>query len=936
MKNRSLLVAGLALLSLSAIIVFSPLLKKLDPRSAYERHLLKVSKSIPMDEAKSSESEDESEEEARLDRPDIAAYTDYIKTMDPSTGAIPLGRLQHAFDQTQAMQTLKTGRSSLTWTNRVSNMGGRTRVIFNDPNDPLQKKVWAGSVTGGLWFNNDAYANEEWHPADDFWPGLAVACMASDPINKNIYYVGTGESQTALRIYRESSSRGVGIMKSLNQGQTWELIPSTKDWAYVTDILVRNENGQSVIYAGVVSGIYKGKTHESSPGDGLYRSVNDGQSWEQVLPVISGGTRPFAPSDIETSADGSRLFVGTTYHGQDQTGAACILYSDNGTQWSVMDDYYNKLTQTEVWERNHYPYSHPGRVMLANAPSDPNIIYAIIAGGFNGDNNFVYYTDRYLLKSIDKGVTWNEIPSPFPLDAASGTLANLAWHAMIISVDPGDPNTIWMGGLDVWRTRNSGANWQKLSYWAPRNEEQGLRFVHADIHMIKFRPENPSELLIGTDGGLFYTNQAAAESPVFERRNRAYSTLQYYYGAIHPEAGRQFYVGGLQDNGSLLDADFSGQPIISTLSGGDGFYCFIDEDQPDMLISTIYYTYLNLISFHTPQTARPLSIINYGNGTFCNPMDYDWRYNILYANGCGFAGQNANTLRVVRVSDRGLTPDRSVPPLAIPTQSPVPYSCIKWNVNSGQDESTLYIGTEAGRLYRLAQAPVLGELTDMTSAALPVAYISSIDIGQTEDTLMVTYSNYGVPSVFITVDGGASWMNVEANLPDMPVRWGIFHPKNSRQVMLATEIGIWTTNDIFAQQVTWTPDVQGMANVRVDMVKFRTSDNTVLAATHGRGMFTATWNPVYSSSSTGQIEMTDMLKVYPNPSKGKFEVSIDHPENSKLTIMDIAGKVILQEQIREQQGRWQKAFDLSGQSKGIFIVKVSTGQKNSMARLVLE
>ena len=71
-------------------------------------------------------------------------------------------------------------------------------------------------------------------------------------------YLGTGESETALIVYRESSGRGNGLYCSTDGGKQWDLMPSTAQWAYVTDVEVRVENGQSVIYAGVVSGYYKG------------------------------------------------------------------------------------------------------------------------------------------------------------------------------------------------------------------------------------------------------------------------------------------------------------------------------------------------------------------------------------------------------------------------------------------------------------------------------------------------------------------------------------------------------------------------------------------------------------------------------------------------------------------------------------------------------
>ena len=115
-------------------------------------------------------------------------------------------------------------------------------------------------------------------------------------------------------------------------------------------------------------------------------------------------------------------------------------------------------------------------------------------------------------------------------------------------------------------------------------------------------------------------------------------------------------------------------------------------------------------------------------------------------------------------------------------------------------------------------------------------------VGSSEDVLLVTFSNYGVSSVWFTDDGGDTWTEKEANLPDMPIRWALFHPDNDGQVMLATETGIWVTNMMLEDETIWYPANNGMANVRVDMLKLRKSDQTVLAATHGRGLFTATYD----------------------------------------------------------------------------------------------
>ncbi len=154
------------------------------------------------------------------------------------------------------------------------------------------------------------------------------------------FYVGTGEAETALIIYRESSGVGDGIWRSTDGGQTWSLMESTIAFEYVTDLLVRDEGGQSVIYAGVASGNYKGSIHYSEPSDGLFRSEDNGQTWQQVLPDIPEyGGEPYAVSDIDMGADG-RIYVGTMPN-VDIEGGAVILYSDEGLSgsWWVYDNY---------------------------------------------------------------------------------------------------------------------------------------------------------------------------------------------------------------------------------------------------------------------------------------------------------------------------------------------------------------------------------------------------------------------------------------------------------------------------------------------------------------------------------------------------------------------------------------------------------------------
>jgi hypothetical protein len=745
--------------------------------------------------------------------------------------------------------------------------------------------------------------------------------MAYDINNTNTLYVGTGESQTALVVYRESSGRGTGIMRSLDGGETWDLMTSTKDWAYVTDIVVRNEEGQSVIYAGVVSGIYKGTGFISEPSDGLYRSVDGGETWSQVLPLIPGSEKPYAPSDICLSSDLSRIYVGTTYGinqnatDNDRSGAACILFSDDGIKWTVNREYHDLIEQNES-------VKYPGRVMLANAPGHPDLIYAIVASGFK-EGAFHGYGCEFLLKSSDQGATWTELNFP-------KGFATLAWHAFAIEINPENPDIIWLGGLDTWRTSDGGENWLQVSDWTEMYGSGSTDYVHGDIHRIMHRPDNGRTLYIATDGGIFVTGSSTSpDNVIFYERNHNYNTLQYYTCAIDPEPGCNHYMGGLQDNGTMHYIPGDRTTFTDMLSGGDGAYCFFDPDDPNFILSNCQYTGLWVYDYH-PDSEHRLLFFDLNNlGIFINPEDFNWKTNTLYANGCGFNGTDANKLGIAVVDRNGIEGDL----YTIPTQTQVPFTALKWDDTASELTTRLFLGTQSGWVYQVENPVEDPEVVDLTGDEMPNGYISCIETGQTSDTLLVTFSNYGIPSVWMSADRGQSWMNIEGNLPDMPIRWGIFHPEDSRHIMLATETGIWVTENALADEVLWIPQNNGLANVRVDMIRIRESDDVVLAATHGRGLFTTTWELSGTSGRVDDLAIHE-LKIYPNPTHGicNLEISLQEPAN--MDILDAMGRIVKTEII--EAGFIHHQIDLRSETPGIYFARIETGGQVMNKRIILK
>jgi photosystem II stability/assembly factor-like uncharacterized protein len=848
--------------------------------------------------------------------PDLAAIRDYFMTIDPVLKRVPVERLRDAVAYRQNLVQDKSqagSPDSKGWTEVGSDMGGRCRSVFWDPNDPAHRKVWAASVTGGLRFNNDITSDTTpWLPADDLFENLVISTITFDPCNPQVFYLGTGEPFTAVTIYRESSGVGSGIWKSTDAGCTWDWLSSTSDFRYISQIRVRNENGNGVVYAGVLSGVYHGSIIQSYPSDGLYRSADGGETWQQVLPDIPGENEPFSPSDIEISANG-RIYIGTMPNITGD-GGAVILSSYSGLEdsWTTYDNYVNII-------ENDPEFYLPGRVEISIAPSNPSRMYACIGAGYTTSQGFDFYRGKHIIRSNSQGNTWTSLPIP----DNDPMWALIVWHSIATAVDPNNPDRVYIGGRDVWRSTNGGNNWTRLSDWEKMYTGGGNDYIHCDQHMQLYREGSSDTLLFATDGGIFYTENAANPVPVFQERNKNFSTLQFYTCDIYPVAGVNYFVGGLQDNATLL---YHGEPlnVNDMIYISDGAYCFFDSDEPSiMVVSTMYNEYGLFINFNH------VGDFGDGSGVFINPADYDSHNNILYANAGQFNGNDANTL--LRVT--GIPEDPDPDWIYINSGLNTYYSSILVSPYSPDGSTTLYLGSQNGRVFRVINAQANPQLTELTQTILPTAYISCITLAGSEDTILVTFSNYGEQKIFQTTDGGESWDDRTGNIPDMPVRWAVYHPEISGVVMIATEMGVWTTEDINNTNVFWEPDSH-LPNVRVDMLKIRKEDKLLLAATHGRGLFYKTWDFIQVGTKE---ESECMAAVYPNPGNGTFHLSFHSQEANQelnLTITDLNGRTICEKVYSAQPGDNTFTLDLSSFPEGIYLVMTRSGTNRYATKIV--
>lgn len=740
--------------------------------------------------------------------PDRAWEQDYLRTMDPALGRPTPEALVPIMEsmQMQAGMGIAPGAPQTPWEERgPNNVGGRTRGLVWDPNDGTGKRVWAGGVNGGLWYNNDiTNANSSWVGVDDFWDNIAITCIAFDPANTQIMYVGTGEGYTANG---SSSARGAGIWKSTNGGTSWSHVSSTSDFYWVLDIVVRNEGGTGVVYAAVDGRFHAGDWHGLDVA-GIQRSANGGSSWTNVSPDVPSESIKLVASDLEIGPN-NRIWAGSkanSYSASDKGGGR-VFYSGNGTSWTIS-------STTTV-------NNSGGRVVIACAPSDSNVVYAAV----ESDGEL-----ETIIRTTNHGSSWTTRSEPEDVDQGipdTDFSRGQAWYDLAIEVDPNNPDVVITGAIDLFRSTDGASNWTHISKWSDNNDLSALNcsYVHADQHTILYKPGSSSTVIFGNDGGVFYTSSIAnaANNDVIQQRNKDYNITQYYACAIHPTAGSNVFIAGAQDNGTQRYGS-AGVNATNEITGGDGGFCFIDQTDPDVAVAS--YIYNNFYLFADAGLSYIGEIMaDNSTGKFINPADYDDNNHVLYST------KDAGSIwRVRNVNGSPAAPES----LTISGMNDEVS-----HLRASPYSTTLFIGNDVGEIYKITNANGSHSSTDITGNNLPAGTVSCIEIGADDDELLVTYFNFGVVSVWYTDDGGNNWVNKEGNLPNMPVRWALFNPNNRNEVILATDLGVWSTDNLNSGSPTWVSSSSGLANTRVDMLQLRASDDMVIAATHGRGLFSS-------------------------------------------------------------------------------------------------
>jgi hypothetical protein len=349
------------------------------------------------------------------------------------------------------------------------------------------------------------------------------------------------------------------------------------------------------------------------------------------------------------------------------------------------------------------------------------------------------------------------------------------------------------------------------------------------------------------------------------------------------------------------------------VKGGDGAFCAFDTDTPSLLIATTYNN--NFLAY---DRYSGYDRINLNSGTFITTFDYDSQNNTIWTNACDEHGVGADQVEKIYNITSGIQSQT----ITMNTGATLPFTAVRL-INS----NALLLGTSDGKIFRVNNIIGSPVATQIDQGVLPSGFVSSIQTQNSGNTILVTMSNYGIQSVWQTTDGGNNWHNISGNLPDMPIRWAIYHPQNTNRVMLATETGVWVSDNVNATSVIWTPQDNGLPDVRIDMLDIRTRDNTVIAGTHGRAMFTAVW----SNTSDIDESNSNIFTIYPNPTSDFIQINSNMKGKISCNITNMIGKIVLNEKVNSKD-----RVDISHLSKGVYIVKISVGSFIEENKLIIK
>lgn len=879
------------------------------------------------------------------DDPFGRARFDWMRLHDPATGEVPRNIRERELEFVSSLPTREDhpflSSAPVTWSRRGPyNVGGRTRALAYDVSNT--SIILAGGVSGGMWRSTNG--GGIWTKTTNAAALHSVTCLAQDTRagHTQKWYYGTGE-------YSGNSTSGVGfatflgngIYKSTNGGVNWTLLSSTASgtphsfdnlFDYVWNVAIDPSNtAQDEVYAATYGAIH--------------RSTNGGTSWTVAL----GGSSPYSyATDVAVTSTG--IVYAAASSGSNMSG---IRVSTNGTTW------------TNITPSAGFPTVY-GRITIAIAPSNQNIVYFLLQGANSGTGIAGHQLWRYDASSS----TWVNRGGNLPNDTGlqnNGQFSTQQGYDQMVRVRPNDPNYVIVGGVNLYRSTDgfsTSGNTARIGGYAAATTYANYTNHHADQHTGMFLPGSNSVFISGHDGGISRTTDITAPTASWTELNNGYFTTQFYtVGLDRRDPGNDIVFGGTQDNGTWFTGSTSQNAIWKKTHSGDGGYADVSWPRGSYYMSSQYGTIYRYIlnddgdptGFPYFTRVDPVAPTDTGY-LFITPFRLDPNNSIrMYLAARDRIKRNSNLTEI---------------PLGGFTHTTVNWTDLSNTILPGKKISALghtlnaptnrlYYGTTNGEIYKI-EAPNTGNPTPVniwSGKGLPVnAYVSCLAPDPYNgDHVIAVFSNYGVISIYRTTNAGNTWEAIAGNLEQFAngigngpsVRWAeIVRGRFNNHYFVGTSTGLYSTETINGMSTVWVQEgASTIGNVVVEQLASRQPDGVIVVGTHGAGVFSGQLPlPLDVDAGDGLPREFALQQNYPNPFNPSTTIRFSVPNQVavNMSVYDAGGRLVKvlanrQEYSPGEHGVEWDGTDNSGRrvASGMYAAKMQAGDFQSSVKMVL-
>ena len=638
---------------------------------------------------------------------------------------------------------------------------GRIDCIAFHPDDP--DIFWIGSPTGGLW--KTINGGTSWVTLTDNLPSIGISDIAVHPENPDILYIATGD-RDAGELY------SAGVLRTSDGGLSWAPTALSYDQdnlVYVYRLLIKPDQPDILIVGTSV---------------GIYTLSNDGTQKTKVLNSGRFKDMEFKPFDSEV-----------VYAASYSYGSATIYRSIDGGQ--SFSPSFGAINNANI-----------RRIELAVSPANPNLVFALCADVADSKFQGLYY-------SMNSGSTWTNVSNSSinllgRLPDGSDD-AGQGWYDLALAISPLNPDEVYVGGINIWRTLNKGYQWTIVS----SGSNEATNYVHVDHHILEYHPIT-GELFSGNDGGIYKTSDKGIS---WTDLSSDLEILQIYRLGISENYSNLVLMGS-QDNSSIL-ADNSNYQVVK---GGDGMECIVDPEDPSILYASSQYGNIG-ISYDGGNNFESIKPDNDEKGAWVTPyVMHPEKNNILYA------GYN----KLYRTGDRGEH-----------------WTKLGSNLSIGDNYRSIAIAPSNPDIVLVANRTNIWKTTDRgiswteITNGLPTGVITYIAIAEyNPNQIWVSISNYTKDEkVYSSENGGNTWTNYSLGLPNVPANCIIIEKGSKSGLYLGTDMGVYYRNRDMDEWVNFS---NALPIVIVNELEIFYPDEKIRAGTYGRGLWES---ELYSSPS---------------------------------------------------------------------------------------